>query len=94
MDKNKKFDDDIIDEDLYEEFEQDELIELVQEARQEALEKARRRREEQKSKQPFPKWLFCGLLRLHSSSIFSGCCRKRFPSLRSNFEDVRELSQK
>lgn len=58
MDKNKKFDHDIIDEDLYEEFEEEELIELVEEARQEALEKARRRREEQKSKQPFPKWLF------------------------------------
>ena len=58
MDNKNKFDQDIIDEDLYEEFEEEELLELVDEARQEALEKARQRREEQKSKQPFPKWLF------------------------------------
>lgn len=58
MDNKNKFDHDIIDKDLYEEFEEEELLELVDQARKEALEKARLRRKEQKSKQPFPKWLF------------------------------------
>jgi serine protease Do len=58
MDNKNKYDHDIIDKDLYEEFDDEQLLELVDEARKEALEKARRRKEEQKSKQPFPKWLF------------------------------------
>lgn len=49
---------DIIDEDLYEEFEDEELYELVMEAQREALERARVAKENPKSKQPFPKWAF------------------------------------
>src|SRR5690625_4145892 len=49
---------DIIDEDLYEEFDEDELLELIEIARLEALEKAREREAVQQSKRPFPKWMF------------------------------------
>src|SRR5690625_3234329 len=53
----KEYAQDIIDEDLYEELDEEELLELVEAARQEALLKAKRR-EEEKPKSPFPKWVF------------------------------------
>lgn len=57
--ERKKYAQDIIDEDLYEEFTDEELIELVEEARIDALHKSRERREnKQKPKRPFPKWFF------------------------------------
>lgn len=57
--ERKQFARDVIDKDLYEEFTDEELIELVEEARIEALEKARVRREnKEKPKPPFPKWFF------------------------------------
>lgn len=50
---------DIIDDDLYEEFDDEELVELVEAARVEALEKARARKERQKEPKPrYPKWIF------------------------------------
>lgn len=58
MDQMKKYTDDIIDEDLYEEFDEEELYELVEEARQDALQKERDRKQEKKPKSPFPKWVF------------------------------------
>lgn len=57
MDKEKEYVQDIIDEDLYEEIDEDELVELVEQAREEALQKAKLR-EENKRKTPFPKWIF------------------------------------
>lgn len=58
MDKEKNYAHDIIDDDLYEEFDDEELIELVEEARIEALEKAKKRNQQQEPKPPFPKWMF------------------------------------
>ena len=55
--EDKHYTRDIIDEDLYEEFDEEELLELVEAAREEALLKAKRRKEE-KPKSPFPKWVF------------------------------------
>src|SRR5699024_10605826 len=49
---------DIIDKDLYEEIEEEELLELVEEARLEALERSRKRNESPNKKPPFPKWVF------------------------------------
>src|SRR5690625_4314119 len=58
MDKHDDYAHDIIDKDLYEELDDDELLDLVEEARIEALEKARRRRDMKEPKRPFPKWMF------------------------------------
>jgi len=58
MTTNKKYDQDIIDEDLYEEIDDEEMYELVQEARKEALERARLRKNERMQKRLFPKWFF------------------------------------
>lgn len=58
MDKKNDYTQDIIDRDLYEEFEDEELLELVEEARLEAVEKARKRNEEPSARPPLPKWLF------------------------------------
>lgn len=60
MEKNHKYDDakDIIDQDLYEEFDEEELYELVQEAKEEALRKAAHRRKVKQPKTRFPKWVF------------------------------------
>lgn len=49
---------DIIDEDLYEDIEDEEMLLLVQQARLDVWEKERKRKEEKKSKRPFPKWMF------------------------------------
>lgn len=59
MNKNNREDYDIIDEDLYEDFTDDEMYELVQKARQEALARdAARKKNRTTSKRPFPKWAF------------------------------------
>lgn len=58
MDKKDNYTHDIIDKDLYEQFEDEELLELIEEARLEALEKARKRNEQPRAKPPLPKWLF------------------------------------
>lgn len=58
MSTDKKYDRDIIDDDLYEEIDDEEMYELVQAARLEALERARLRKIEQRDKRPFPKWMF------------------------------------
>lgn len=50
---------DIIDKDLYEEIPDEELIVLVEEARAEALLRAKERKEDQREpKSPFPRWIF------------------------------------
>src|SRR5690625_3961842 len=57
--KNDTYHQDVIDEDLYEEFDDEELIELVAEAKEEALQKERDRKQKNKRpKSPFPKWIF------------------------------------
>lgn len=65
MDSKDNKPDDIIDEDLYEEFDDEELYELVQEERRKALERAKFN-EDSEPKRPFPKWAFwliaCALL--------------------------------
>lgn len=58
MDQQKKNEYDIIDEDLYEEFDDEELYELVQEARREALKRSQEKKLNPKPKRPFPKWAF------------------------------------
>ncbi|MEN2767763.1 S1 family peptidase [Ornithinibacillus xuwenensis] len=58
MDKEKKVKPDIIDDDLYEEFEDDELYEIVEQVRQDALRKAAMKEENKQPKRPFPKWAF------------------------------------
>lgn len=49
---------DMIDEDLYEEFEDEELYELVMEAQREAIERTRLEKKNPRPKQKFPKWAF------------------------------------
>lgn len=56
--KNDSYHQDVIDEDLYEEFDEEELTELVEEAKQAALQKAHERKQTKRSKSPFPKWIF------------------------------------
>src|SRR5690625_2675901 len=56
MNNNEDFRHDIIDKDLYEEFEDEELLELIEEARIDAIRKAKKRNERKKPKLPFPKW--------------------------------------
>lgn len=59
MNKKEHTNHDIIDEDLYEEFEDEELYEIVQEAKREALDREREERLNPKPKKPlFPKWAF------------------------------------
>ncbi|WP_186579312.1 S1C family serine protease [Aquibacillus kalidii] len=55
MNKSDEFHRDVIDEDLYEEFDDEELFELIEMERQKALAKSK---EEKKPKRPFPKWAF------------------------------------
>src|SRR5690625_786608 len=49
---------DIIDEDLHEEFDDEELYELVEEERKKALARAQEDEVEKKTKRRFPKWVF------------------------------------
>ncbi|WP_042149285.1 S1C family serine protease [Paucisalibacillus sp. EB02] len=58
MEKNEKQKPDIIDEDLYEEFDDEELYEIVEQARKDALIKATIEYSNKKPKRPFPKWVF------------------------------------
>ncbi len=58
MDNQEEYTNDIIDKDLYEEFEEEELYELVEEARKAALQRAEERKREKKQKTVFPKWVF------------------------------------
>ena len=56
-DREEKEIDNIIDTDLYEEIDEEELLELVEEERQKALQRAKERREAP-AKSIFPKWVF------------------------------------
>lgn len=58
MKKENNGKNDVIDKDLYEEFEDEELYELVEAARKEALQKEQKRKQAKKPKSPFPKWVF------------------------------------
>lgn len=58
MDEQKQTPEDIIDKDLYEEFDDEELYQLVEEARQEAIKKAAQRRKEPSQTTRFPRWFF------------------------------------
>ena len=58
MDHKQDKKDDQLDGDLFEEFDDEELYELVQEERRKALERARRSEEEKAPKRSFPKWAF------------------------------------
>src|SRR5699024_2098444 len=64
---------DIIDEDLFEDLSEEELYELVEEARKEALDKAAARKQENQTKRPFPKWVFwliAMMLAFHMFALF------------------------
>src|SRR5690625_5105184 len=56
-DREEKEIDNIIDTDLYEEIDEEELLELVEEEREKALQRAKERREAP-AKSMFPKWVF------------------------------------
>ncbi|GGA73063.1 S1 family peptidase [Ornithinibacillus halotolerans] len=56
--KEENIKSDIIDEDLYEEFDDEELYEIVEQARKEALIRATMEHQSKKPKRPFPKWMF------------------------------------
>ena len=58
MEKNEEQKPDIIDEDLYEEFDDEELYEIVEQARKDALIKATIEYSTKKPKRPFPRWMF------------------------------------
>lgn len=58
MDTDDRKEYDIIDEDLFEEIDDEEMYELVQEAKKEAFERARQRKENLHTKRPFPRWAF------------------------------------
>src|SRR5699024_3009261 len=58
MKEDHKHHSDIVDEDLYEEFDDEELYELVEEARKKAVKKSKQNEQDGKSKRPFPKWSF------------------------------------
>lgn len=58
MTTDNKYDHDIIDEDLYEDIDDEEMYEIVQAARQEAIERDRLRKKEERQRRPFPKWVF------------------------------------
>lgn len=58
MDKENKHNHDVIDEDLYEEIDDEELVELVEIERKKALQRAHERNVQKKPKRPFPKWAF------------------------------------
>lgn len=55
---NRNKSSDIIDDDLYEEMDEEELIELVEKERRNALAKAKQKQENNSLKRPFPKWAF------------------------------------
>src|SRR5699024_11022441 len=62
MEHKSKEEHDVIDEDLYEEFDDETLYELVEEERQKALARAQESRgpkSKSKSKRRFPRWTFC-----------------------------------
>ncbi|GGB59593.1 hypothetical protein GCM10011409_41270 [Lentibacillus populi] len=56
MDQKERKTRDVIDDDLYEEIDEEELIELVEEERKKAVERSQQ--EKSKPKRPFPKWAF------------------------------------
>ncbi|WP_026905623.1 S1 family peptidase [Paucisalibacillus globulus] len=58
MEKNEEQKPDIIDEDLYEEFDDEELYEIVEQARKDALIRATIENNTKKPKRPFPRWVF------------------------------------
>lgn len=71
MEKKDRHKSDIIDEDLYEEFEDEELYELVQEARREALMRAEEEKSHPKPKRPFPKWAFWLIAIVMALNVFA-----------------------
>ncbi|WP_226038246.1 S1C family serine protease [Aquibacillus saliphilus] len=56
MSKSDDYHKDVIDDDLYEEFDDEELLEILTEERNKSIEKSKR--ENDKPKRPFPKWAF------------------------------------
>ncbi|WP_404451623.1 serine protease [Virgibacillus necropolis] len=71
MDKNSKHNHDVIDEDLYEEIDEEELIELVEAERQNALKRAHEDRVQKKPKRPFPKWAFWLIAIMMLGNVFA-----------------------
>ncbi|WP_188456559.1 S1C family serine protease [Virgibacillus oceani] len=58
MTNRNRHDHDVIDDDLYEEIDDEELIMLVEQERQKALARSKQEKENPKPKRPFPKWAF------------------------------------
>lgn len=58
MERHDRKKPDIIDEDLYEEFDEEEMLEIVEAARKEALIKSTLQDKDIKPKRPFPRWTF------------------------------------
>lgn len=71
MDKEDKKSHDVIDDDLYEEIDDDELVELVDIERKKAWKRAQENKEQQKSKRPFPKWAFWLIAAMMVLNVFA-----------------------
>lgn len=71
MDKDSNYNHDVIDEDLYEEIDDEELIELVETERINALKRAQENREQKKPKRPFPKWVFWLIAIMMMANVFA-----------------------
>lgn len=62
---------DIIDEDLFEEIDDEEMYELVQEAKKEAFERAKQKKENLRTKRPFPRWAFWLIAIVMAFNVFA-----------------------
>ncbi|WP_430787909.1 S1 family peptidase [Virgibacillus flavescens] len=71
MDKEDKRTHDVIDDDLYEEIDDDELVELVDIERKKAWKRAQENKEQQKPKRPFPKWAFWLIAAMMMLNVFA-----------------------
>ncbi|MFZ3577353.1 S1 family peptidase [Virgibacillus sp. DJP39] len=73
MDNNNKnnSDHDVIDEDLYEEIDDAELIELVEAERINAIKRAQYKNKQNKPKRPFPKWVFWLIAIMMIANVFA-----------------------
>lgn len=69
MDSKKNHD--VVDEDLYEEIDDEELIELVEAERKNALARAHENAVQKKPKRPFPKWMFWLIAIMMVANVFA-----------------------
>ncbi|ASN06628.1 S1C family serine protease [Virgibacillus necropolis] len=71
MNKDDKNNHDVIDDDLYEEIDDEELVELVEAERKSALKRAHDKDVQKKPKRPFPKWAFWLIVIMMLLNVFA-----------------------